>query len=142
MSRESLPAIPGGRASARLSSKLSQTALAMLVTVALVSLAGLFWSTRQSDRISVERQVRVAHHSIDIALDELALQQETVAIWDETALELTRPAPNRQWLFDNVGSWLNRIFAQDDVFLLDGYDRPVQSVVDGKLVPNARYMQL
>src|SRR3954471_13439645 len=98
MNRESLSAILGGRASARLSSKLSRTALAMLLAVAVVSLAGLFWSTRQSDRISIERQVRVAHHSIDIALDELALQQETVAVWDETALEMSRRKPNQQWL--------------------------------------------
>src|SRR4051812_43249439 len=126
----------------KLSNQLSHAAMVILAAFTLVSLVGLRWSTQWSDQVSVERQARVARHSIEVALDELALQQETVAIWDESALDLTKLPVDRQWLFDNVGSWLNRIFAQDEVFLLDGYDRPVQAVVDGKLVPSARYLQL
>lgn len=132
----------GSRAPARLSSQLSRMTVLMLIAVTLVSIIGLYWSTRQSDQVSVERQVRIARHSIDIALDELALQQETVAVWDESAQEMTRLSPDRQWLFDNVGSWLHRIFRHDEVYLVDGYDRPVQSVVDGKIMPNARYWAL
>ena len=132
----------GGRAPARLSSQLSRTAIGILIAVALVSVAGLYWATRQSDEVSVERQVRVARHSINIALDELALQQETVAIWDNSALEMTRGVPDQQWLFDNVGFWLHRIFGHDEVYLIDGRDRPVQSVVGGKIVSNSRYWAL
>ena len=74
----SLSVLYGSRAPVRLSSQLSRTAFVMLLAVAVVSIAGLYWSTRQSDEVSVERQVRVTRHSINIALDELAQQQETV----------------------------------------------------------------
>src|SRR4051812_7745313 len=123
----------------KLSNQLSHAALVILAAFALVSLFGLRWSTQWSDQVSVERQARVADHSIEVALDELALQQETVAIWDESALNLTTVPINQQWLFDNVGSWLNRIFAHDEVFVLDGYDRPVQAVFKGKLQPASRF---
>src|SRR3954449_11685557 len=109
----SLSVLYGRRAPPRLSSQLSRTAFVMLLAVAVVSIAGLYWSTRQSDEVSVERQVRVTRHSINIALDELAQQQETVAVWDESALHMTRPYPNQQWLHDNIGIWLHRIIAHD-----------------------------
>jgi diguanylate cyclase (GGDEF)-like protein len=103
---------------------------------------GVYWSTRQSDRISVERQVRMAEQAIQNSVDDLALQQETVAIWDTTAWELARRKPNLSNLHDNMGLWLHNIFAQDEVFVLDGSDRPVQSSVEGKIVSNARYATL
>jgi diguanylate cyclase (GGDEF)-like protein len=137
-----LSVLYGSRAPARLSSQLSRTAFVMLLAVALVSIAGLYWSTRQSDEVSVERQVRVTRHSINIALDELAQQQETVAVWDESALHMTQPKPPQQWLYDNIGFWLHQIFAQDEVFLLDGRDRLVQADSEGQIVPASRYAAL
>src|SRR3954453_6784914 len=138
----SLSVLYGSRAPVRLSSQLSRTAFVMLLAVAVVSIAGLYWSTRQSDEVSVDRRVRVPRHSINIALDELAQQQETVAVWDESALYMTQPHPNLQWLHDNVGFWLHRIFAHDEVFLLDGRDRLVQADTEGVVVPATRYQAL
>src|SRR5438270_12495695 len=135
----SLSVLYGSRAPVRLSSQLSRTAFVMLLAVAIVSIAGLYWSTRQSDKVSVERQVRVTRHSINIALDELAQQQETVAIWDESAQEMVKPRPNQRWLHDNIGFWLHRIFAHDEVFLLDGRDRLVQTNHEGEFAPSSRY---
>src|SRR5438309_6255803 len=137
-----LSALYGSRARVRLSSQLSRTALAMLIAVALVSIAGLYWTTRQSDEVSVERQIRVTRHSINIALDELAQQQETVAVWDESAWYMSRAKPDQQWLHDNIGFWLHRIFAHDEVFLLDGRDRLVQADTEGVVVPATRYEAL
>src|SRR5215210_802 len=129
MSAESiLSSLASGRASTRLSTQLSRAAIVIFAVIALGAIVGLSWSTRQSDEVSVERQVRVAKHSINIALDELALQQETVAIWDNSAEQMTGKVPDQQWLFDNIGLWLHRIFRHDEVYLVDGYDRPVQSV--------------
>src|SRR5437762_12822459 len=97
MSAESaLSVLHGSRAPARLSSQLSRTAIVMLIAVALVSIAGLYWSTRQSDEVSVERQLRVTRHSINMALDELAQQQETVAVWDESAFYMTERSEERR----------------------------------------------
>src|SRR5437763_10981209 len=137
-----LSVLYGSRAPVRLSSQLSRTAFVMLIAVAFVSSDGLYWSTRQSAEGSVERQERVTRHSVDIALDELAQQQETVAVWDEAALYMPRPDLHQQWLHDNIGCWLHRIFAHDEVFLLDGRDRLVQADTEGRVVPASRYEAL
>src|SRR5205823_7458589 len=137
-----LSVLYGSRAPVRLSSQLSRTAFVMLIAVAFVSIAGLYWSTRQSDEVSVERQIRDTRHSVNIALDELAQQQETVAVWDESALYMSRARPDQQWLHDNIGFWLHRIFAHDEVFLLDGRDRLVQADSEGEIVAPSRYQAL
>ena len=129
-------------ATGRISSQLSRGTLVIMLALIVIVIGGLLWATQRSDDVSVERQVRVARHSIDIALDELALQQETVAVWDNSAWEMTRDKPDEQWLFDNMGSWLNRIFRHDEAYLVDGYDRPMQAVVSGKRVSTDRFWKL
>ena len=126
----------------QLSNQLSRAALLIFAVVVLITLAGLSWASRQSDEISVDRQATVARHSLEIALDELALQQETVAIWDESVYRMTSARPEQLWLFDNVGSWLHRIFDHDAAYLLDGHDRLVQSTIGGRLVDGRSYAAL
>ncbi|WP_345940689.1 bifunctional diguanylate cyclase/phosphodiesterase [Sphingomonas sp. So64.6b] len=119
---------------------IAVSAMLLLVGMAGLAFAGIYWSTHQSDQISVARQLRVAQLAIDVSLDELALQQETVAIWDDAATKLADPHPPQTWLYDNIGSWLHRIFKHDEVFILDSSDRPIQSVSQGRLVSNRRFM--
>ncbi len=117
----------------QLSGQLSRAALLVFAVVVLITSSGLYWATWQSDQIAVERQSRVARHSLEIALDELALQQETVAVWDDSAAHMVADKPEQLWLFDNLGSWLHRIFDHDATFLLDGHDRLVQATFDGRI---------
>lgn len=114
------------------------------VTLAAIAIAslGLYWSTSSSDAVSVQRQIRTTRLAISTAIDDLALQQETVAVWDETAQMLTRPQPDQIWLRDNVSLWLNHLFNHDEVFILDGQDRPIHAGADSRIVPPARYDRL
>jgi PAS domain S-box-containing protein len=116
-------------------------ALATLGAIAL-ALFGLFWATRQSDAASVERQIRTARHAIETSIDRLAQQQETVAIWDESAANLVKPAIDQVWVRDNVSLWLHNIFGHDEVFILAGDDEPIHALSEGELVPLTRYRQL
>ncbi|SDD50280.1 periplasmic sensor diguanylate cyclase/phosphodiesterase [Sphingomonas sp. YR710] len=114
------------------------------VTLAAIMIAslGLYWSTSSSDAVSVQRQIRTTRLAISTAIDDLALQQETVAVWDETAQMLTKPRPNQTWLRDNVSLWLNHLFNHDEVFILDGLDRPIHAGANGSTVPLDRYAHL
>jgi diguanylate cyclase (GGDEF)-like protein len=55
---------------------------------------------------------------------------------------MTKRSPDQQWLLDNVGSWLHRMFAHDEGFLLDGRERAVEAFDEGRMVPINRYMAL
>ena len=114
----------------------------MIAAAVVLAAVGVASATHESDLVSVERQARSAHHAIETSIDELALQQEAVAIWDDAAAHLVAPRRDIGWIHDNIGSWLYRLFAQNEVFLLDGYDQPIYAAVLGKSVPVQRYKSL
>ena len=112
---------------------------AMIIAALIVAFAGIYWATHESDAASVERQARSAQHVMEASVDELALQQETVAIWDESSERLIAERRDMSWIHDNMGGWLNRIFGHDEVYALDGSDRPIYASIDGQQVPVDRY---
>src|SRR5688572_21536882 len=110
------------------------TAAAMLCAA-----LGLYWAAMRSDAISVERQVRETRHAISSSLDEPALNQEAVAVWDDPVLELRKPDPDWQWFDDNIGVWLHALFGHDQVYILSPGDVPVYAMTDGAHVEPERY---
>ena len=100
---------------------------------------GLLGAARGSDTISVERQARSALHAMEASVDELALQQETVAVWDDAARHLVAKTRDAGWIHDNIGGWLHRIFKHDEAFILDGSDQPIYASVRGEEVSLKRY---
>ncbi|MFC4173470.1 CHASE4 domain-containing protein [Microvirga sp. GCM10011540] len=104
------------------------------VTVASLALAAfaLFWAVRQSNDLSVERQLRTTERHIRAIVGELAQQQEMVAVWDDALQELEKPAPDWQWIDDNIGIWLHLTFGQDQVYLLDAANAPIYATIGGK----------
>lgn len=112
---------------------------AMVIASLVVAGVGLYSATSESDAASVERQARTALHSMEASVDELALQQETVAIWDDAAMHLAASQRDASWVHNNIGGWLHNIFAHDEVFILDGADRPIYASVDGHTASMERY---
>jgi diguanylate cyclase (GGDEF)-like protein len=112
---------------------------AMVVVSLFLACVGVYWATHESDAVSVERQARSAQHAMELSVDELALQQETVAIWDDAARRLVAVKRDQRWVHDNMTGWLNRIFGHDAVFVLDGHDRPTYAAIEGEAVPVDRY---
>lgn len=115
---------------------------AMIVVSLFLACVGVYWATHESDAVSVERQARSAQHAMELSVDELALQQETVAIWDDAAKHLIAAKRDQRWMHDNMGGWLHRIFGHDAVFVLDGLDRPIYASLEGKAVSADRYASL
>jgi diguanylate cyclase (GGDEF)-like protein len=119
------------------------TAIVVMVVVALImACAGVYVTTHESDEISVERQARSAQHAMELSVDELALQQETVAIWDDAASRLVDDRPDFTWTDENIGQWLHKIFGHDEVFVVDGSDRAIYASIRGQSVSLNRYAAL
>lgn len=118
------------------------TTAAIIFSAVVLSAIGIASATHESDAVSVERQARTAQHAIDTSIDELALQQETVAIWDDAAAHLVAERRDETWIHDNVGSWLYRMFGQNEVFILNGSDQPIYASVSGSPVPGSRFRSL
>jgi diguanylate cyclase (GGDEF)-like protein len=117
--------------------------IASTIAAALaLACAGVYWATHASDEVSVERQARSARHAMEMSVDELAHQQETVAVWDLAAAALAVPQPETFWIHENIGTWLNTVFAHDELFVLNGADRPVYASTAGVQVSLQRYGEL
>nr|WP_237219839.1 EAL domain-containing protein [Sphingomonas arenae] len=136
------PIALGTEGARRLSRQLTRATVAILGAIVIVLAGGLWWATQWSDEVSVQRQERVAWHAIHVALDELALQQEAVAIWDESAAKMVAPVRDTDWLFDNTALWLFNMFQHDETWLLDEHDRPVLVAVRGQRVGAERFWRL
>jgi len=113
----------------------------VVVMLAGVGIAGfgLYWATTRSDYVAVERQVQTTRRAIDDIIARLALEQETVAVWDDSASHLHRAHPDMTWINDNTGVWLHSIFGHDQTFILNGRDQPVYANIEGSMVAASRF---
>jgi diguanylate cyclase (GGDEF)-like protein len=112
-----------------------------VVAFALVSIAfamvGLFSVTYQGDRLSMDREIRATQVAIDDNIQELAREQEMVAVSDETLARLSAPQPDWNWFDQNVGARLHQSYGHDQLFILNTRDQPIYAAVDGaRVVPN------
>jgi diguanylate cyclase (GGDEF)-like protein len=123
--------------------------LAVVVPVLLLALgltvfafSSLRSAAQQADGVSIAKQAREAGVAVNAALDELAQSQSGVAIWDPAVSELRKPKPDWDWIDNNVGTWLNFVFAHDADFILGADDRPVYAMVNGTRVTPERFAPL
>jgi diguanylate cyclase (GGDEF)-like protein len=122
---------------------------AALVTILALVLGvfALYWAVDRSNNISVERQLKSTERYIRAIVGELAQQQEMVAVWDDTVQEVSKPDLDEVWLDANIGGWLHKTFGQDQVFILNSNNEPIDATVDGQRVaphayaPNAPVLQ-
>jgi diguanylate cyclase (GGDEF)-like protein len=106
---------------------------------ALIAFAvvGLFSVTFQSDRLSMDREIRATQIAIDESIQELAREQEMVATSDETLTRLNAPQPDWRWFDQNIGARLHRSDQHDQLFILNGRDKPVYGAINGvRVAPN------
>lgn len=115
---------------------------ATVVAAILLAFVGIYSATHESDAVSVERQARSARHAMDISVHQLARQQETVATWNDSITRTVADQRDKRWLNDNIGSWLHRVFGHDNVFILDGQNRPIYAAVEGEQVSLDQYAML
>lgn len=114
-----------------------------VVLVAFTTLAmgagAILWAVDRSNDISAERQLRTTEASIRAAVQELAQQQEMVAIWDDAVVELNKRSLDLKWVDANFGVWLNKTFGQDEIYILDERNEPLVATVGPTRVPAQEY---
>jgi diguanylate cyclase (GGDEF)-like protein len=113
--------------------------LGVFGAVAILCLVAVQFAASRSDRISTARQTREVQHALSDGLDELARTQEVAAVWDFLVQELRKPQPNWQWMDENVGLWLHRLFQHDQVFILNAGNEPIYATSGGQRVPPSMY---
>lgn len=123
----------------RFSMRVLLPVVASTAAALVLAALALFWAVQQSDAISMERQQRITERSIREVLGELAKQQEMVAVWNDTVLQLNKPILDHKWLDANIGGWLHVTFGQDQTYVINPRNEPVDVTIDGARVKPDEY---
>jgi diguanylate cyclase (GGDEF)-like protein len=113
----------------------------VIVTLSAVVLAilGLYWATTQSDAVSIERQTQGVRNAIKTGIDEVVQSQKMIAVWDQAVLELGRPAPDWDWVDENMAIPLRISFGHSQFYVLGADDTPIHAVHEGVRVNPTLY---
>ena len=115
--------------------------LVMLIIGGAASL-GLKSAARQSDAVSVARQIRATERALSTSVDDLTFEQQSLAFWPDLISQLNRPVLDMRWLDENVGYMGFQAYKVDQTFILNGNDEPVYASVRGRYAPAARFDEI
>jgi diguanylate cyclase (GGDEF)-like protein len=108
-------------------------AVAILVNLAAGGL--LLWSSREADRVSIDRQRALVDLVVSQLRATVAHDQESVTVWDDAVNGVL--AGDAEWLDVNLGGWMNSYFGHDAAYIIAPDDRPIYASVDGQLAEPA-----
>lgn len=103
------------------------TAIAGIVIVCL-----FIWSTRRADDVTIERQKQLVATVLQQSTAQIAHEQEASTVWDDALQHLRQDPPDPAWLDANLGVWFNTYYGHDAVLIVDGDNRPVYGMANGK----------
>ncbi|MFC7704317.1 putative bifunctional diguanylate cyclase/phosphodiesterase [Plastorhodobacter daqingensis] len=116
---------------------LSNQFLAAICVLMLSGIAGTLFlgvtAIRAADTEAAEHESRLALHRLKAEQEQLPVQQQSATIWDDAVR--AAQSDNRQWLIENLGTWLQEYFGHDETMLVspEGYLTYVWR--DGTTVP-------
>ena len=95
-----------------------------LIATAAASLGFVLWSAHNEDQRALARQEALARHIIELQLDRIPHDQQSVTIWDD-AVTHTKLHFDPQWIETNIGVWMHSFFGHDDVLVLNDRNEPI-----------------
>ncbi|NDW05713.1 diguanylate cyclase domain-containing protein [Jiella pacifica] len=104
--------------------------LILIATGGLVA-ATVYWSASETDIASLNRETRLVRRLLDERIARITRDQLTSTTWNEALKRLSVPV-DADWLDDNLGVWMHDYFGIDRVFILDGADRSLYAMIDGR----------
>jgi diguanylate cyclase (GGDEF)-like protein len=96
-------------------------------------------SASQANQLAAERQERMVAAALKLSAAQIAHDQEAVTIWEDTVREVHKPVLDPAWFDANLGIWLNTYNKHDETFVIDGHDRPIYAMRNGRRVAPAAY---
>ncbi|HVY50572.1 MAG TPA: EAL domain-containing protein [Devosia sp.] len=129
---------PRQRTSWRSSIALLIPVAVCLIATATVSLGFVVWSAQGEDQRSLAHETALARHIIELQLQRIPHDQQSVTIWDD-AITHTKLSFDQTWIENNLGVWMHEFFRHDEVAILDDKDRPIYAMAAAATIPAAEF---
>lgn len=114
--------------------------LAMGLSFALY--LALTWSARQSDYLAQERQSQLVTLIVSNMQADIAHDQESSSVWDDAVRVVMNRTPDREWLENNLGQWMQTYFQHDGAFIVTPKDDILLGFLDGQTDRHAAYARI
>jgi diguanylate cyclase (GGDEF)-like protein len=107
-----------------------------LCLLTVVTLVG-WWAVQRIDDRALNDQSALAHAGLQEQADELPLEQDSSAVWDDavTAVRLN----DGPWMAENLVEWMSEYYGHDRVYVLDPDNQPLRAAEDGTAAPRRRF---
>jgi diguanylate cyclase len=103
--------------------------IGVIVGVAIVCIVvAVLSSAQRADEVAVEHERQLLSHAIGNYGERVLREVESVATSDG-AIRNIRLAFDATWAKERAGEWLQTFFDHDDVFIFDGEDKPIYSLL-------------
>ncbi|MEZ5654337.1 MAG: EAL domain-containing protein [Sphingobium sp.] len=121
------------------SSKQFAAVTAILLLVAVLVMGVLVWPAKEVDRISEKRDAAILSLVLNQSVRRVAHTQESSTVWDDAVLELAKRPLDLEWVDQNLGIWFNEYAGHDEVYIVDGANRPIYVMRGGKRLKASAY---
>jgi diguanylate cyclase (GGDEF)-like protein len=116
--------------------------LALTMGLSFALYLALTWSARQSDHLAQERQSQLVTLIVSKMQAGIAHDQESSSVWDDAVRVVMDQAPDREWLENNLGQWMQTYFQHDGAFIVSPKDDILLGFLDGQTDRHAAYARI
>lgn len=92
----------------------------------------MFWVAKVVDDNAIQRERRIVEFAITRARKDIAHDQEGSTFWDEAVVQTSMPG-NDEWINENLGSWMHDYFGMDELYIVNGDDKPTYAFADERI---------
>ena len=101
-------------------------ALFGLILVGVVAFAGL-----SANNSAVVRERQLVENALDQSVVRTLDEQKAIAWWDDAVLNAQARPLDLDWIDANIGLYFYETYGHDEIYLVDGQNRPIYGTVDG-----------
>jgi diguanylate cyclase (GGDEF)-like protein len=105
-------------------------ALAFFGAVLLVVVAYAGWS---ANRTAMERERQLVENALDQAVSRVLNEEKAIAWWDDAVLNAQARPLDLEWIETNIGVYFYETYGHDEMYLVDGANRPIYANLGGEL---------
>jgi len=134
-----MPSLESGPRRQRFFAKTGLPIILAAVAVGVAFCSFLVWSSHQTDQVAIERQGRLVALVISQLRSGIAHDQESVTVWDDAVNAVKFGTADRDWIDNNLGTWMHTYFGHDGAYILDPFDRPVYAFLGSEIAEPSAY---
>ena len=110
--------------------RLTKLIMAAIICFGLILLGIIGYAGWSSNQIATEREKTLLENALNHRIARLLNEQKSVAWWDDAVTKITDEAIDLDFVDSNFGIFLTETYGQDEVYILDGEDRPIYAFLN------------